>query len=514
MMSYKKWLVLCLTVTGLSACGGGSDNESTGGVTSPVDDGTVLTGKLQGTAIEGLRYTTDSQTGLTSNAGEFQFREGETITFSIGGTDFPITPAVAELNPFTIIGLNPLIQETDIVQALNAQDGSSFDTVINIANLIQSLDTDGNPSNGIKLGNADAKLQTLSIPLHVKASTFAQSPEFIQARQLLNVASIRTLSQVLDFLYQDLGIEVVSSLPARQISITEGRASALSYSYDNEGKLQSLGQDTDNDGTIDIEETFSYDSTGNLITVTNSAEQTEQTLAYDGNGNLVSRETEINGQTVASESYSFVNNLLQTFQYSSSAEDESSSVSYEYDPNDRVSEYVIDIEGSDASDIRSTLQYDGDLVTRMDEDRDNDGTVDLSIRYTYETNGNVRTQTTIETVDGIQVETLSRFFYDANNNTSRYEEDRNRDSRPDYIEDYEYDANRQRTLYRKDMNADGNWDSIAYFTYNQNGNLTQMLEDSDNDGFGDVYWEAQIEGVTDGAPNWQSILDRALPSSS
>lgn len=511
MISYRKNLVVCLAASGLIACGGGGD-ESTG--STPTVDETLMTGKLQGTAIEGLRYTTESQSGLTNNAGEFRFREGETITFSLGGTDFPITQADTELNPFTIIGLNPLVQETDIVRTLNAPDGSSFDTVINIANLLQSLDADGNLGNGITLGNADAQLQNVSISLHVKASTFAQSPEFIQARQLLNVPSIRTLSQVMDFLYQDLGIEVVSSLPARQISVTEGQASALSYAYDSEGKLQSLTQDIDNDGNVDIEEIFSYDSTGKISTITNSATQTEQAMVYDANGNLISRETERNGQPLSLESYSFVNNQLQTFQYTGVAEAESSSVSYEYDPNNRLSGYVIDIEGTDASDIRSSFQYDGDLVSRVDEDRDNDGTIDLSIRYTYESNGNVQTQTTIETVDGIQVETLARFFYDESNNTSRYEEDRNGDSRSDYIEDYEYNEGQQRTQYRKDMNADGNWDSIAYFSYDQNGNLIRMLEDSNNDGFGDVYWEAEIEGVAHETPNWQSILDQALPSSS
>lgn len=512
MTSYKKCLLIFLTASGLSACGGGSDNQSTG-TTPPVGD-TLVTGKLQGTAIEGLRYATESQSALTNSNGEFRFREGETITFSIGGTDFPITQADTELNPFTITGLNPLVQETDIISALSTQDGNSFDTAINISNLLQSLDSDGNPSNGINLGNADVQLQNVSIPLQVKANTFSQSPEFIQVRQILNVPSIRTLSEVIGFLYQDLGIEVISSQPARQISITEGRARALSYSYDNDGQLLSLAQDTDNDGTVDIVETFSYDSTGKVTSITNSAEQTEQTMAYDANGNLVSRETEKNGQPLSVESYSFVNNQLQTFQYTGVAEAESSSVSYEYDPNNRLSGYIIDIEGTDASDIRSSFQYDGDLVSRVDEDRDNDGTIDLSIRYTYESNGNVQTQTTIETVDGIQVETLARFFYDESNNISRYEEDRNGDSRSDYIEYYEYNEGQQRTQYRKDMNADGNWDSIAYFTYDQNGNLIRMLEDSNNDGFGDVYWEAQIEGVAHEAPNWQGILDQALPSSS
>ncbi len=165
MISYKKWLVICLTAAGLSACGGGSDSESAG-ETSGTDE-TLMTGKLQGAAIVGLRYTTESQSGQTNSEGEFRCREGETIKFSIGGTDFPITLADTELNPFTIVGLNPLVQETEIVRTLNALEGSSFDTVINIANLLQNLDNDGNPTNDINLIHANTQLQNVSIPLNV-----------------------------------------------------------------------------------------------------------------------------------------------------------------------------------------------------------------------------------------------------------------------------------------------------------------------------------------------------------
>lgn len=514
MMSYTKWLLICLTAAGLSACGsggsGGNDNDQTGSNEEPNPD--LVTGRLQGAAIEGLRYTTESHSGLTNELGEYQYQEGETITFSVGGTQFPITLATSELNLFAITGINPLLQETDIVNALNAPEASSFETTINMAYLLQTLDTDGNPGNGIALERADTQLQNVTIPLQVKATVFAQQQALARARDLHNVTHTRTLPQVMAFLYQDLNLEVVSAQPARQVRTTEGRTSALSYEYDSNGQLQSLGQDTDNDGTIDVEETFTYDATGNVATIRNSVEQTEQVFAYDTNGNLVSRETQRNGQLYSSESFSFSNNQLQSFQCSASEEGESSTVDYEYDQNNRLSSYLIDVEGEGASDIRSAFHYDGDVVSRIDEDRDNDGSIDLSIRYTY-LNGNVNTQTTIETVDGVTTETVSSYAYDSNNNPTRYEEDRNGDGRTDYVEDYQYDENQQRTQYRKDLNADNRWDSIAYYTYDLNGNLIRMLEDSNGDGFADVYWEAQIEGVTGDTPNWQSILDRAQVSS-
>lgn len=514
MMSYKKWVLICLTATGLCACGGGggSDNGQSQIETPP--DPNLETGRLQGASVEGLRYTTESHSGLTNSRGEYHYIEGETITFSVGGTQFPITPATSELNLFSIIGINPLLQETEIVNALNADDASSFDTAINMSNLLQTLDADGNPGNGIALGNADARLQAVTIPLQVKAIEFSLQPELARAKTLHSVSHNRTLPQVMDFLYQDLHLSVESAQPARQIRTTEGRSNTLAYEYDNNGLIRSLGQDIDNNGTIDVEESFTYDVSGNITTISNSAEKTSQLLSYDPSGNLLQRETQRDGRLLRSESFSFMADRIQSFECSASEEGESSTVDYEYDNHNRLSGYLIDIDGEEASDIRSTFHYDDDQVAQIDEDRNNDGTVDLSIHYTYLNDGKVQTQRTIETIDGARVEILSRFFYDSNNNTTRYEEDRNSDGQTDYVEDYQYDEHQQRTQYRKDLNADNRWDSTAHYTYDLNGNLIRMMEDSNGDNFADVYWEAQIESVTRETPNWQSILERVQDGSS
>ena len=55
------------------ACGGSDDA-----------DPNLQTGRVQATAIENLRYKTQSQEGRTNADGTFSFLPGETVTFFVG----------------------------------------------------------------------------------------------------------------------------------------------------------------------------------------------------------------------------------------------------------------------------------------------------------------------------------------------------------------------------------------------------------------------------------------------
>ena len=85
--------------------------------------------------VEGLNYKTQSTSGRTNSAGQFEFYPGETIIFSIGGITFEPTTAEIELSPLSIV------KTTDF----------DDDEALNIARFLQSLDADGNPDNGIKI---------------------------------------------------------------------------------------------------------------------------------------------------------------------------------------------------------------------------------------------------------------------------------------------------------------------------------------------------------------------------
>ena len=58
----------------------------------------VLTGVFAG-PIAGLKYQTPTLSGITTDDGEFQYREGEAITFLVGGVVLGAVEAAPRLNP-------------------------------------------------------------------------------------------------------------------------------------------------------------------------------------------------------------------------------------------------------------------------------------------------------------------------------------------------------------------------------------------------------------------------------
>ncbi|KZX85176.1 hypothetical protein A3715_28725, partial [Oleiphilus sp. HI0009] len=72
------------------------------------------------------------------------YLSGETVTFFIGDLELPAVEATGVVTPLTIAG---------------TQD-TSDDTVVNITRLLQSLDTDGDPDNGIEIADEASDVAT------------------------------------------------------------------------------------------------------------------------------------------------------------------------------------------------------------------------------------------------------------------------------------------------------------------------------------------------------------------
>ncbi|PUA27784.1 MAG: hypothetical protein B0W54_14725 [Cellvibrio sp. 79] len=162
----------------LSACGGdskkggshtssatGNTQSSTPVVTSStqaqsssVTNATPLTGVLVDAFVSGIGYRTATQSGFTSSSGEFTYLPGETVTFFIGDLVFPPVPAKGIVTPL------------DMAQSLNPNSP----TVVNIARLLQSLDTDGNPANGISISPTAAQ-SAAAVDFSLSPAQFAAS---------------------------------------------------------------------------------------------------------------------------------------------------------------------------------------------------------------------------------------------------------------------------------------------------------------------------------------------------
>ena len=101
----------------------------------------LKTGYFYDSAVKGMTFQTASHSGETAADGSFQYRDGETITFSIGGVVIGRTTGTPTVTPLTLA-------DTTTVNA----------KVQKMLVLFQSLDADGDPSNGI---DVTSKARTL-----------------------------------------------------------------------------------------------------------------------------------------------------------------------------------------------------------------------------------------------------------------------------------------------------------------------------------------------------------------
>lgn len=164
----------------LSACGGDSKKSGTQTSSSPTANtpsstpvvvassaqaqsstaaASPVVGVLLDAAVAGIGYRTESRTGVTNERGEFDYLPGETVTFFIGDLVFPPVPAKGTVTPL------------DMAQTLNP----AAPVVLNIARLLQTLDTDGNPANGITI-SPTASQSAAPVDFNLSLAQFAALP--------------------------------------------------------------------------------------------------------------------------------------------------------------------------------------------------------------------------------------------------------------------------------------------------------------------------------------------------
>lgn len=121
------------------------------------------TGVFVDSAVAGIHYDTapGGFSGITSAEGHYQFAEGDKVVFSLGNLKFPEVPAKGVVTP------------VDIAQAADPANAERIKT--NIAALLQSLDTDGNPDNGISINTAAATVVATAVDFNQPYTNFAAS---------------------------------------------------------------------------------------------------------------------------------------------------------------------------------------------------------------------------------------------------------------------------------------------------------------------------------------------------
>lgn len=161
-------LLLCSTIS-LSACGSGSDDpvpDTSGGDTSDGDtsgsdnsnSNSPLSGVFLDSAVQGVQYSSVTQSGTTDANGTYLYLDGETVTFTLNGTVLGETLSSEVLTP------------------MDLQDVTKHsDYGLNIIRLLMTLDADGNPENGIAIETA----APLNVDFNQSTDNFAADTEVI-----------------------------------------------------------------------------------------------------------------------------------------------------------------------------------------------------------------------------------------------------------------------------------------------------------------------------------------------
>lgn len=151
----------CLLVLALVGCGGGGGGSDTQSTTPPLQTGVFLD-----SAVEGLNYTCSPSgiTGQTTALGEFDYYQGDNVFFSIGGISLGNAAAKSMVTP---LDFHPRTSEEGYPQEVR-----------NIIRLLQSLDTDDNPSNGITLPSTiHQQASGMSLSFRQESADFEIDPD-------------------------------------------------------------------------------------------------------------------------------------------------------------------------------------------------------------------------------------------------------------------------------------------------------------------------------------------------
>lgn len=140
----KKYLLSLFITVLFLGCGGGGGGSSSS---------TTVTGTFVDSPVEGLRYECSSGAfGITNSFGQYTCNSGDSVTFYIGDITIGTTSAsTSSITPYTLFPADST-------------------AAINLARLLQSIDLDNDPTNGIVLN--DVHIASLPNNLSFSSGTF------------------------------------------------------------------------------------------------------------------------------------------------------------------------------------------------------------------------------------------------------------------------------------------------------------------------------------------------------
>ena len=202
-------LLMIFSGISLSSCGGGGGSND---ILSQNDTSSVVEGVLIDSAIEGVYFESETQSGTTDSNGKFTFKQGEVVDFYIG--DVLLGSALGD----------------DLITPINFVSGAVDETdpqVTNILRFVQALDDDSNPDNGIFVSNNTRNaLKDQVLDFSLNEADFESAFNGLSSAVLGNISLVSVSDARAHF------VDSVDFLSGDQI-ISGVRSCRVSYLYDD-----------------------------------------------------------------------------------------------------------------------------------------------------------------------------------------------------------------------------------------------------------------------------------------
>jgi len=395
----------------LSGCSGSSGSAQPSSVKSDSSE----RAQLLELSVSGLRYTSENSSGLTDDAGNFEYTAGQPLTFSIGDIElgtftFNETPSLFES---TIASL-PATRNQLLAEIQHSNDVTDFDRAINILTLLAILDQDGTLANGIQLEGLDNILVDTGINFDQPMSKFNASAASRLLAGRYGGSSYVDYLDIIALVYGALDIaiegEIIRKLTVHttiQDGSSQNPASVsavydFDYSLTNDNR-QLIDSRAHTENGISVSGTDYVWSQGNVVSYERDSADGSKELSsrdYDSSqiisdtyshsdGTSISETTTYNdfGQVDYSEQSVSLNNVQHSVR----------SISHQYDDQQRLTGQSF----SDNGVIRvHTNLYEGNspLKTSVYIDFGGDGTNEMTQRFAYQ-NGVLSTIETAAQID-------------------------------------------------------------------------------------------------------------------
>ena len=203
-------------------------------------------------AVMGVDYSTSSGLGgTTDSGGTFYYNPGDQVSFTIGGISLGSVIGAAKLTPVEVMGAS----------------GTADQKVVNLSRLLQTLDADGDPSNGISISDSTkTTLATKSVNFDVSVDAFDN-------------ATLAVTSAV--------GKTMISAATALAHLHTTMKQQGLDSKIDNDTALKNLGSILDNFTTTEPGFTVTLSDNATTLAESGSTDNFSVVLTSAPTGNVV-----------------------------------------------------------------------------------------------------------------------------------------------------------------------------------------------------------------------------------